>query len=234
MRFEQKLIEGTLVRRYKRFLADVRLADGAEITVHCANPGSMQTCSDPGSKVLLSTTENPSRRFKHQLEIVYAGRTPVGVHTGRPNLIVAESIAAAKIPEISGYATLKREIAYGLNSRIDILLEGNGLRPCYIEVKNVTLARDGIAYFPDAVTERGRKHMVELIDIVRRGHRAVVFFVAQRGDVQRFRPADDIDPEYAEAFRDAVARGVEPLCYRAKVARTGIDLEEKLPVDLGD
>ncbi|MEK7706163.1 MAG: DNA/RNA nuclease SfsA, partial [Myxococcota bacterium] len=126
MRFEQPLVEGTLLRRYKRFLADVRLDNGDEVTAHCANPGSMQGCSEPGSKVLLSVSSDPARRFRHELEIIYAGRTPIGVHTGRPNAIVAEAVSSGRVPELAGYATLRREVVYGRNSRVDLLLEGNG------------------------------------------------------------------------------------------------------------
>ncbi|MFC1612002.1 DNA/RNA nuclease SfsA, partial [Myxococcota bacterium] len=130
------------------------------------------------------------------------------------------------------YATLRREVRYSRDSRIDLLLEGNGLRSCYVEVKNVTLAQESVAYFPDAITERGIKHMADLTDIVREGNRAMVLFLAQRADVERFKPADHIDPDFGQALRDAVARGVEPICYRAKVTRKGIELETRLPVDL--
>jgi sugar fermentation stimulation protein A len=232
VRFEQTLIEGTLLRRYKRFLADVKLASGEEVTVHCANPGSMMSCSDPGSKVLVSLHDDPRRKLKHQLEIIYVGRTPVGIHTGRPNAVVAEAITMGRISELAGYATLRREVRFGRDSRVDLLLEGNGLRSCYVEVKNVTLARDGVAYFPDAVTARGTKHMAELTDIVREGHRAMVLFLAQRADVERFRPADEIDSEFGQALRDAIARGVEPVCYRSKITRRGIELDVQLPVEL--
>jgi len=232
VRFEQPLIEGTLVRRYKRFLADVKLRNGSEVTAHCANPGSMMGCSEPGSKVLLSVHDDPRRKFKHQLEIIYAGRTPVGVHTGRPNAVVAEAIQRGKIEELAGYATLRREVPVGRDSRLDMVLEGNGLRSCYVEVKNVTLAQDGVAYFPDAVTERGARHMSELTDLVREGNRAMVVFVAQRSDVKVFRPADHIDPDFSQALRDAAARGVEVLCFRAKVTRRGIGLDNKLEVNL--
>lgn len=234
MRFEQPLVEGTLLRRYKRFLADVRLENGDEVTAHCANTGSMQGCSEPGSKVLLSISDDPTRRFRHELEIIYSGRTPIGVHTGRPNAVVAEAVSSGRVPELAGYATLRREVTYGRNSRVDLLLEGNGLRPCFVEIKNVTLADGAVAMFPDAVTERGTRHVLELTDMVREGNRAMVLFVAQRPDVERFRPADHIDPEFGQVLRDATARGVEALCYRAKVTRRGIELETRLTVDLSE
>lgn len=233
MRFENPLIEGTLLRRHKRFLADVKLSSGEEVTVHCAHPGSMLGCSEPGSKVLISMTDDPRRRFKHQLEIIYAGRTPVGIHTGRPAGVVAEAIIAGRLSEMAGYAQMRRDARYGRDSRIDLLLEGNGLRPCYITVKNVTLADDGVAYYPDAITEGAAKQMADLTDVVREGNRAVVFFVAQRADVEKFRPADHLDPEFAQTFRDAVARGVETFCYRAKVTRRGIELDSQLEMELG-
>ena len=232
VRFEQQLIEGTLLRRYKRFLADVRLTNGEEVTVHCANPGSMMGCSEPGSKVLISEHNDPRRKLKHQLEIIYAGRTPVGIHTGRPSTVVGEAIERGKIQELAGYATLRRDVRFGRDKRIDLLLEGNGLRSCYIEVENVTLARESVAYFPDAVNERGPKRMCDLTDIVREGNRAVIMFVAQRSDVQSFKPADHIDAEFGQALRDAIARGVEPVCYRAKVTRRGIELDQRLPVEM--
>lgn len=233
MRFEQPLLEGTLIRRYKRFLADVKLRNGDEITAHCANPGSMMGCSEPGSRVLISVHEDPRRRFKHQIEVIYAGRTPVGIHTGRPTGVLTEAVMQGKISELAGYATLRREVHAPRQGRIDLLLEGNGLRSCYIGVENVTLAYEGVAYFPDVVTAQGIQNMSELTDIVREGNRAMIFFLAQRADVEWFRPADHIDPDFGQAFRDAIARGVEAICYRAKVTRKGIELDKKLPVDLG-
>lgn len=233
MRFDEPLIEGTLIRRYKRFFADVKLNNGEEVTVHCANSGSLMSCSDPGSKVLLSPHVDPRKKLKHQLEIVYAGKTPVGIHTGRPSSVIVEALGHAKIAELSGYATLRRQVKYGRDNHIDIYLEGNGLRPCYIEVKNVTLAHEDIAYFPDALTEKGIRELADLVTIVREGNRAMVIFVAQRADVEWFRPADHIDPEYAQAFRDAVARGVEATCYRSKITRKGIEIDKRLPIDLG-
>ncbi len=233
MRFDQPLIEGTLIRRYNRFLADVKLNGGEEITVHCANPGSMMGVADPGSKVLLSKHEDPRRKLKHQLEIIYAGRTPVGVHTGRPGAVVAEAIGKGKLPELHGYATLRRDIKLVKNTRIDLVLEGNGLRPCYVQVKNVTFAYQGVAYFPDVVSADEARQLSELTDLVREGNRAMIIFVAQRADVAWFRPADHIDADYGQAFRDAVARGVEISCYRANVTKKAIELDEKLTVDLG-
>jgi sugar fermentation stimulation protein A len=232
VRFEEPLIEGTFLRRHKRFLAEVRLDSGEEVTVHCANRGSLLGCSEPGSKVLVSLNKDPRRKFKHQLEIIYAGRIPVGIHTGRPSAVVAEAIEKGMVPELAGYATLRRDVKFGRDSRIDLLLAGNGLRSCYIEVTNVTWADNAVGFFPDAPEEDGVNRMAELTDIVREGNRAMVFFVAQRSDVDRLRPADHVDTEFAQAFRDAVARGVEPVCYRARVTRRSIELEKRLPIEL--
>lgn len=232
MRFDQPLLEGTLIRR-KRFVADIKLRNGDEVTAHCANPGSMMGCSEPGSKVLLSVHEDPRRRFKHQLEIIYAGRTAVGIHSGRPTSVLTEAVTQGKINEVAGYATLRRDVRAVRDTHVDMLLEGNGLRPCYIAAKSVTLAYEGVAYYPDAVGPRGIQEMSELTDIVREGNRAVIFLLAQRSDVEWLRPADHIDPDFGQAFRDAIARGVEAMCYRAKVTRRGIELDKKLPVDLG-
>ncbi|RYF02845.1 MAG: DNA/RNA nuclease SfsA [Deltaproteobacteria bacterium] len=233
MRFDQPLLEGTLVRRYKRFLADVKLRSGEEITAHCANPGSLLGCAEPGNKVLVSIHEDPRRRFKHQVEIMYSGRTAVGVHTGRRSAVVTEAITQGKIGELAGYATLKREVKAVRDNSIDMMLTGNGLRPCYITVRNVTLAYEGVGYYPDAIAAKGSQDMHVLTDLVREGSRAVIFLVVQRSDVESFRPADHIDADFGLAFRDAVARGVEAMCYRAKVTRKGIELDKKIAVDLG-
>lgn len=231
MRFEHPLIEGTLIRR-NRFLADVKLRNGDEITAHCAHAGSMLGCSEPGSRVLLSQHNDPRRKLRHQLEIVYAGRVPVGIHTGRPAAVIAEAVMQGKIPELAGYATLRRDSAGIRDVRVDLALEGNGLRTCYIQVKNVTLAADGVAFYPDAPSVVESDRLAELTDLVREGYRAMIVFVAQRADVERFKPADHIDAEYGQTFRDAAARGVEVACYRAHVTRKGIELADKLAIDL--
>lgn len=232
MRFEQPLIEGTLKARNKRFVAEVELENGEAISARCANGGSMLGVSEPGSKVLLSVHDDPKRKFKHQLEIIYSGRTAVGVHTGRPSSVITEALQEGLIPELAGYARMRREVPFNRDSKISILLEGNGLRPCYVEVLNVTLAEGETALFPDALDERLLDRMVELTDLVREGNRAMIMFLAQRSDVERFRPADHIDPEFGQAFRDAVARGVETLGYRAKVTRQGIEFDERLIMEL--
>lgn len=233
MRFEQPLIEGTLLRRRQRFQADIKLRCGDEVTAHCAHNGNMTGCSEPGSRVLLSVHADPRRRFRHQIEIVYAGRTPVGIHAGRPSDVLFEAMVQGKITELAGYAQVHRGGRPRKLSHVDLLLDGNGLRPCHISTRSVTLAYDRVAYFPDAVLPRAPQELSELTDLVREGSRAVIFLLVQRADVEGFRPADHIDAEFGQTFRDAVARGVEVLCYRAKIGRKGIELDRRLPVDLG-
>lgn len=230
MRFEQQLLEGTLLRRTKRFLADVKLRSGEEVTVHCANSGGMEGVTEPGNKVLISVSEDPRRRWKHQLEIIYTGRTAVGIHSGRTSSVVAEAIAQSKIANLAGYATLRRDVKYDRDHRIDILLEGNGLRPCYISVQNVALATGDVAIFPDTQHDEGAVLMERLTDLVREGNRAMVFFVAQRMDVKKLTLAESMDPEFVQAFRDAIARGVEQIAFRAEVQKKGIELDDALEI----
>ncbi len=232
LRFEQSLLEGTLLRRTRRFRADVKLRNGEHIIAHCANPGSMIGCSEPGSRVLLSVKEDVRRQHKHQMEIIYAGRVAVGIHSGRPVSVLIESIMQGKISEVAGYATIRRQVAVPRDNCVDVKLSGNGLRTCQIVAKSVTLAYEKVAYYPDAVGPNALAELTELTDMVREGHRAVIFLLAQRSDVDWVRPADHIDPEYGQAFRDAVQRGVEVVAYRAKVTRKGIELDKKCPVDL--
>lgn len=211
MRFDVPLVTGRLIKRYKRFLADVALDDGgAEITAHCANSGSMMGLKDPGIKVWLTPNDDPKRKLKYSWEMLEIDGAMVGINTSRPNGLVEEAIEAGRIPELVGYEKLRREVKYGKNSRIDILLEGEGDKRTYVEVKNVTLAReDGIAEFPDAVTARGAKHLDELADMVREGHRSAMVFLIQRDDCDALVLARDIDPKYGEAFDAAVKAGVE-------------------------
>lgn len=211
MRFDVPLVTGQLIKRYKRFLADVTLDDGgAEVTAHCANSGSMMGLKEPGIKVWLTPNDDPKRKLKYSWEMLEIDGAMVGINTSRPNGLVEEAIEAGRIPELIGYDKLRREVKYGKNSRIDILLEGEGDRRTYVEVKNVTLAReDGIAEFPDAVTARGAKHLDELADMVREGHRSAMVFLIQRDDCDALVLARDIDPKYGEAFDAAVKAGVE-------------------------
>ncbi|WP_193371401.1 DNA/RNA nuclease SfsA [Pelagibius marinus] len=237
MQFPDPLIRGRLQRRYKRFLSDVTLDDGSEVVAHCANPGSMLGLAEPGAPVWLSPSRNPARKLKYSWELVEVpsdgGSALVGINTGRANALVAEGLEAGKVPELAGYAERRAEVRYGANSRVDFLLEAPERPACYVEVKSVTLKRQpGLAEFPDAVTARGTKHLGELAEMVRQGQRAVLFFLAQRGDCDRVAPAADIDPAYAEALDRALAAGVEILCYQCNLSPAGITLDERLPLAL--
>ncbi|MDD2539658.1 MAG: DNA/RNA nuclease SfsA [Desulfuromonadaceae bacterium] len=225
------LITGTLLKRYKRFLADVVLADGSIVTVHCPNSGSMKGCAVPGSRVLLSRSSNPGRKFPLGWELVEADGFWVGINTGLPNRLVHEAIEDGTVGELQGYAVIRPEVPYGEHSRIDLLLESPAGR-CFVEVKNVTLADRDRALFPDAVTTRGQKHLQELMRVVREGDRGVLIFTVQRGDCTSVAPADLIDPEYGRLLRQAVENGVEALAYRALVTPEEIRLTERLPVVL--
>lgn len=233
MHFPTPLIPATLVRRYKRFLADVVLHDGAEVTVHVPNSGAMLGIDAPGSRVWLSRSPNPARKLACTLEMVEADGTLVGCNTGHPNRLAEEAIRAGTIPQLSGYATLRREVKYGVNSRIDILLEDAERGRAYVEVKNVHLMRSpGIAEFPDCVTSRGAKHLLELAAMVREGHRAVMLYLVQRADCDQFRLAGDIDPTYARGLAQALSSGVEALCHACKVTPDGITVDRRLPLVL--
>lgn len=232
MKFEAPLTEGRLIRRYKRFLADVKLADGQTVTAHCANSGSMMGCDAAGARVWLLPNPNPKAKLDWRWEMVEVGDTLVGINTARPNHIVAEAIEAGKIPELAGYESLKREQKYGKSSRIDILLEDAAKPRAYVEVKNVTLRTGEHAAFPDAVTARGAKHLDELVDMVRAGHRAVMVYLVNRMDCAAFRTADEIDPHYGERLRHALAKGVEAITVRAHLSPEGIHAHGRVPIDL--
>lgn len=232
MDFTQTLISGRLVRRYKRFLADVILdGDGSEITAHCANPGSMLGLNAPGSRVYLSRSDNPARKLPLSWEIIEADGVLVGISTAHPNRLVEEAILAGSVPGLSGYRELRREVKYGVNSRIDILLEAPDQPRCYVEVKNVHLMRQpGLAEFPDSVTARGAKHLRELSDMVREGHRAVMVYLVQRPDCDRLAMASDIDPAYAEALVEARAAGVEVIAIGCSVTPEAIRVNRVVEV----
>lgn len=230
MRFPRPLVRGVLLRRYKRFLADIRLMDGTEITAHCANPGAMLGIADSGAEVWLLPVADPKRKLAFSWEVVRVGDYLVGVNTGHPNAIAAEAITMGRIPALAGYATLRREVKYGRNSRIDLLLESPGRPICYVEVKNVHLKRGAEAEFPDCVTARGAKHLAELSDAVAGGHRAMMLYIVQRNDCRGFRIAADLDPAYELALRNAREAGVEVLCYDCRVTLDGIEIDAPLAI----
>ncbi len=235
MKFPDPLIHGRLIKRYKRFLTDVELDDGSVVVAHCANSGSMESVKEPGAEVWLSPARNPDRKLKFTWEMIRIGETLVGINTSLPNYIVSEAIESGKVSELTGYASLRREVKYGKNSRIDILLEDEAKPNCYVEVKNTTMRRDlagGPAEFPDAVTSRGAKHLVELSDMVKEGHRAVMFYLVQREDADAFTVADDIDPTYAEELAKAMKAGVEVVCYACSLSPEEISVTRHLPVEL--
>jgi sugar fermentation stimulation protein A len=229
MRFPTKLIRGTLVQRYKRFLADVRLADGRIVTAHCTNTGSMMGCKEPGSRVYISRSDKEGRKLLYTWEMLEINRAWVGINTMHPNRLVAEAVEAGTIPGLIDYHTIRREVVTRPGTRLDLCLEGKNGR-CFVEVKNVTLAVDGVAAFPDAVSERGTKHLKELMRLRRKGFRAAVVFVIQRQDCHSFRPADEIDAEYSRWLRKAIKAGVEILPYRARVTWKEIMLTDRLPL----
>jgi len=231
MLFNNPLVEGRLIRRYKRFLADIQLETGV-VTAAVPNTGSMMGCCDAGNRVWLSESDSITRKYRHTWELVQVGKVLIGINTGRPNALVAEAIAEGTIPELVGYVGVRREVRYGEEgSRVDIVLEAPRRKACYVEVKNVTAAASkGIALFPDSVSDRGTRHLRELIRLKAQGLRPVQLYCVQRGDVREVRPADGIDYEYGQTLREAIAAGVEVLAYRAKVTPTEIRLEERIPV----
>jgi sugar fermentation stimulation protein A len=235
MRLPAPLLRGKLIQRYKRFLADVRLDDGRLVTATCPNTGSMLGLTAPGSAVWLSESDSPTRKYRHTWELVEAdlghGPTIVGINTGHPNKLVAEAIAARRIKALAGYPGLRREVKYGRNSRIDLLLECGRKGLCYVEIKNVHLSRrHGLAEFPDSVTERGVKHLCEMSDMVRQGHRAVMVFLIQRADARRLAFARDIDSSYGAAFDAATAAGVEAVALRCKMSPEEILVDRPVPI----
>ena len=231
MHFHAPLLPCTLKQRYKRFLADIILDDGREITAHVANPGSMMGMKEPGLRVWISPAANPKRKLKFSWELTDLDGVLVNVNTGHPNKVGEEGILAGQIAELTGYDTLRREVKYGERSRIDILLSDDGYKPdCFVEIKSVTLKRDINAEFPDAKTARGAKHLIELANMVHQGHRAVMLYLVQRGDCDTFSIADDIDPTYAKGLKDAVRAGVEVLCYGCDVTTDGISVAKPLKI----
>lgn len=225
-------LRGRLVRRYKRFLADIETDSGDIITVHCPNPGSMRGTDRPGAAVRCSTSQNPKRKLRHTLEMIRVGRIWVGLHTLRANQIAERALAAGAIPSLRGYADLKREVKASDNSRLDFLLSGRprDRRPAWVEVKSVTMAEGNTALFPDAVSERARRHLETLAALRKSGDRAALLYIVQRADCARVEAAREIDPAYARALEEAVRGGVEVYAVRARVGATEIRLEKSLPV----
>lgn len=233
MEFPDPLIPGTLIKRYKRFLSDITLDSGDVVVAHCANTGSMLGLTDPGLRVWLSPARNPERKLRYTWEMVRIGESLVGINTAHPNAIVEEAVRARQIEALAGYPELRREVRYGQNSRIDLLLDGAEVPACYVEVKNVHLMRrGGLAEFPDAVTKRGAKHLGELTEAVRAGHRAAMVYLVQREDCESFAIAGDIDPDYARAFQAAREAGVEAFVYACRLTPQAIVLDRPLKTTL--
>jgi sugar fermentation stimulation protein A len=236
MRFPAPLLPATLVKRYKRFLADVVLPSGEIVTVHCANPGSMIGLNLPGARIWLSKSTSVHRKLPHSWELIEvdlgAGFELVGINTTHPNALAAEAIAAGLIPELAGYDAMRREVRYGANSRVDFLLEAPARPACYLEIKNVHLMREpGLAEFPDAVTKRGAKHLAELGAVVAAGNRAVMLYLIQIGSARRFKLARDIDAAYGNAFDAARRAGVEAIAYRCLISCDGIEVAQPVAIE---
>jgi len=233
MKWPGPVHQATLLKRYKRFLADFRLGDGEVVTAHCANTGSMKTCLTDDAPSILTRHHDPKRKLKWTWQALRMPDGWVGINTSLANALVGEAIEAGTVTELAGYETLLPERKYGQGSRIDWLLRAKGRPDCYVEVKNTTLlVGDGIAAFPDAVTKRGAKHLEELISVSESGDRAVLFFCVQRTSALEVRPADDYDPAYGRLLREAVDRGVEVIAYLAAIDLAGVSLVRRLPVEL--
>ncbi len=228
--FSSPLIEGKLIKRYKRFFADVELANGDVVTAHCPNTGSMKSCGQPGDTVFVLHAPSPTRKLAYTWELTKTSRGFVGVNTARPNHVVAKAIENGKIAELLAYPDLKQEVKYGVNSRIDILLSCPDKGQCYVEVKNTTLLEGDLVLFPDSVSARGLKHLQELSLMVKEGHRAVMFYLVNRAEGSYFTPASQIDPAYSKGLSEALKAGVEILAYRATHSLSGISIGEALPL----
>ncbi len=227
-----KLIPGTLVKRYKRFLADVELESGAVVTAHCPNTGSMRGCSTPGTRVYLSESDNPKRKLNYTWELMELPATLIGINTQVPNKLVQHSIEAGLVEALSGFTSVRPEVKTGDHTRLDLLLSNVAGEECFVEVKNCTLVEQGVARFPDAVTARGQKHLAELERLVAQGKRGVIFFLIQRMDAVAFTPASDIDPAYARLLRRVVRAGVEVIAMDTLMDLNRISLGKSIPVIL--
>ncbi|EIW9479459.1 MULTISPECIES: DNA/RNA nuclease SfsA [Klebsiella] len=234
MLFTPPLQSATLIKRYKRFLADVVTPEGQELTLHCPNTGAMTGCAAPGDTVWYSTSDNPKRKYAHTWELTETQQGAViCVNTLRANTLAKEAVLAGNIPELAGYNILKSEVKYGEeNSRIDLMLQAEGRRNCYIEVKSVTLAEKEYGYFPDAVTARGQKHLRELMSVAAAGHRAVILFAVLHSAIDRFSPAHHIDAKYAQLLIEAQEKGVEILAWKAELSTKMMTLNKPIAVAL--
>lgn len=232
MRFATPLIPATLIRRYKRFLADVVLEDGREVTAHCPNPGAMLGLDAPGSRIWVEPNEDPRKKLNYGWRLSdLPGGHMAGIDTGVPNRVVGEVLRAGAVPGLEAYGGVRAEVKYGAASRVDFLLSGHGLPDAYVEVKNVHLRRTGdLAEFPDCVTTRGAKHLRELSDMVAQGHRAVMVYLVQRTDCRRLAMAADLDPGYAAAFEAARGAGVEVICLSTRITTEGVWAGDPLPL----
>jgi sugar fermentation stimulation protein A len=228
MNFSEPLLRGRLIKRYKRFLADIELEDGCLITAHCPNSGAMQGLTDPGTPVWISRASNPLRKLLYTWQMAEVEGIFVGMNTANPNQLVEDAIHSGVIVELQGYQSLRREVAYGKNSRIDILLENSSQPLTYVEVKNVHMKRGKNAAFPSSVTARGAKHMGELTEMVRQGHKAYVVYVVQRNDCDGFEIANDIDPYYGQETVKALENGVDALVYACEVSPERIRINKRL------
>ncbi|RUT77650.1 DNA/RNA nuclease SfsA [Ancylomarina longa] len=230
MKFQKALVHGKLVKRYKRFLADVMLDSGEVVVAHCTNSGSMKSCIEEGAEVYLSPADDPKRKTRFTWEMIKINHAWIGVNTTIPNVLVFEAVLNQQIPELAGYLNVKREVTFE-DSRFDVFAS-NEKEDCFIEVKNVSMKEGRYARFPDAVTARGKKHLETLMRVKQNGMRAVMVYVIQRSDVDIFGSAADIDPEYAKTLIKALKCGVEIMPMRANVTPEGIELEHKLAYDL--
>lgn len=230
MDFSEKLVHGHLIKRYKRFLADIRLDDGTVVLAHCTNSGSMKTCIEEGAEVYLTPVNDPKRKTKFTWEMIKINDNWVGINTGHPNKLAFDAVVAGEIPELSTYTNVSREVKFG-DSRFDVFAE-NESEKCFIEVKNVSMKVGRYARFPDAKTTRGKKHLNTLIEVKKQGIRAVMLYIVQRTDVDIFAPAEDIDPDYAKALKVAMHAGVEVIVMQAQVTPEKIKLKRKLPFEI--
>jgi sugar fermentation stimulation protein A len=232
MEFATALVPGRLLRRYKRFLADIELASGEIVTAHCANPGAMLGLNMPGLTVWVEPNDDPRKKLKYGWRLIEFDNHWVGIDTAVPNRVVGEALRMRRIPELAAYGQIRPEVRYGANSRIDFLLTGDGLPDAYVEVKNVHLMRrPGLAEFPDSITKRGARHLDELAAMAAAGHRAVMLYCVQRTDCGRLALAADLDPTYAAAFDRARTAGVEAMAWVCAISRTGIALDRPVRID---